>query len=231
MSKLRSRPVPHSARQRRSVSSHSRWLRIGSLLAAGALPLLPVVGAQPSWASSLSSGPSSVVKVTRNLVVPVRTATIAAKGAPASVNPPSVCHFGNVKATITATYDDNVLVSVSAHWSDVISCLSTGKETMSFLRDQADLYHAQEKEKNGTTGSCVFPNRTHKTCRGAHSTGVHVCTGDLPCSGVYQVIGFETLELPGGHAWGKAPKSCIKNGSRELICSHATHTVDIPTIK
>lgn len=175
--------------------------------------------------------PSSTV--TQAISSPVASATAAtAQPSTPALTPPTSCDWGPLRGTVTAYYSDNILYQVSMGWSDLISCLGTGSETMSLLRDQADAYRNTVEVKAGTVGTCVYPNTKNKPCRGVHSTGVDTCLGDLNCAGVYQYLAYRTLELPPGYVWVTYPKTCVTaEGSRELFCGGATNTVDVPSIK
>jgi hypothetical protein len=110
----------------------------------------------------------------------------------------------------------------------VISCLGTGNETMKFLHDEADLNLDQELVKKGSIGTCVWPNNQHKPCRGVHSSGVHVCTGEFLCAGAYQTLGYEHLELPSGWVWSSYDKSvCFLTDPQDLYCGIATGVITV----
>jgi hypothetical protein len=195
------------------------------------MPLALLTGPTAASAAQDPTIVGHVSTVAQTISSPAVSATVAGVQPSPDVAPPSSCNWGPVTGTVTATYTDHILSSVALVWSDHISCLGTGSETMSFLRDQADAYRNTEQVKTGTAGTCVYPNTKNTPCRGVHSTGAHVCVGDLDCDGVYQFIGFETLELPSGYVWATFPKSCVTAlGGREIFCSSATGTVTVPSV-
>lgn len=56
--------------------------------------------------------------------------TMPATSASPAVSPPTSCNVGPVNVTVTSYYTNNLLTGTSSVWSDVVSCLGTGSETM-----------------------------------------------------------------------------------------------------
>ena len=83
----------------------------------------------------------------------------------------------------------------------------------------------------GTIHSCVYPNSTNKPCESVFSTGVHGCTGDLNCAGVYQAIGFEQLELPSGYVWTSYDTAyCTLLDPSDMYCGYPTGDVTVNAV-
>lgn len=156
------------------------------------------------------------------------TSTPTGAAAPRTDPPPAQCTW-KTTVNVTGSYVEGALASTTSTWVNNIDCLDGKKNTsMRYLRADSELYLNSEKVSSGDVHSCVFPNKQDQVCKYVSSVGTHLCKGAM-CAGVYQAIGYDTLELPAGWIWPSAPKTCVLiDSDRTLVCGEPSGDVTIP---